>query len=815
MAYRAKELTLENVNRVFLMIQKDLYGVKRVTLPSGELITAVDLSPITGSLDQILARVSVLESSDILIKSDLATKADKNNSVNAYPIGDNPVLAGTDMIMGNGDQNTLYEAIKAAQSIFNIVGAADTYAGLPSPSTVPAGGVYVVLQDETHDNLQTLYRRTSEEQWLFTGVFAINLSAYYTKGEANALLDDNSTKDRAYSDTQIAAEAQARDTAINTAHRTISNETANAISLSAQSVTDSLTNTIEFSLSNYVLKTRTINGKSLYTDIVIDTTNIQYNGQSLFNYLGTLSGSLSYKGSVETEEDLPDPERLHDGLIYTVLATMALMVTSEGTWQYFGKIGINLDDYYTKEETYSRGEIDANIATAKSDVESDLNAAVGQLNANIAAAQSNAVSMANGYTDNRLDNDVIPSLETDSTNKANAVKEYADNNKVAKTFQFPFMNDITFSQGESSVNANLTRYYLDTTGAPKEISLPMASGAVAGFMPASDHSAIGDLQERVASLEASGVYIGQSFSSYAELMGTPISPAWTVNDFTFVQDDESHGDHATEYILVETNGVLGWEFARYDDIDIPEFSASTMGIIKPSSEDGFIDGTADHTGKVSGWASLKNRVSDAEDTIGSLSTRFTTEVPVTAAIADNAVTLIQNAKVIANSANLTNTTHVSNAISAHAAVKGTYGLGHVLLASLPGAINIDSSGAIYHLDTDGNKHLPSGGSVGQVPCKTSSGYGWTSFPTPVTPEPMEVINANTALTIYIFSGKKIVFFKPSYDSVDKIVRIGNPGISRLFFVSLYNDSALCLSIPSGSSTDFHLTYYPLVVFLAS
>jgi hypothetical protein len=231
-------------------------------------------------------------------------------------------------------------------------------------------------------------------------------------------------------------------------------------------------------------------------------------------------------------------------------------------------------------------------------------------------------------------------------------------------------------------------------------------------MPAADHYAISDLQRRVESLEAAGVYIGQSFATYAEMMGTPINPSWTVNDFTFVQDDESHSDHATEYILIKSGSTLAWVFARYDDIDIPAFTASTPGIITSSSADGFITGDNKHQGSVSGWAELKTRVINAEKDITTLNTNFTNQVPVTSATSGNEVTLTQNAKTIIS--NLAKSKYVDEAVSDHAKLTGRSYLGHVTLASNPGAVNIEASGALSHLSGEGYSHIPSGGSNGQA-----------------------------------------------------------------------------------------------------
>ncbi|MDR1248999.1 MAG: motile sperm domain-containing protein [Treponema sp.] len=734
MAYRAKELTLENINRVFFMIQKDLVKVSSTTLPSGQQATTVDLSPITGSLDQIIAKVGFLEESDTQIKSDMLTKADKTNTINAFYIGNNPVLDGTDLLLGNGEQDTVYDAVKAAQSILNIIGSANTYATLPDPETVPSGGVYVVLQDETHNNNQALYRITSAATWMFSGLFSINLSIYYTKGEANALYEKNSQDDQAYTDREIALEVINRNSAISEEHKIITGETANSISESETSIKKQMIELIGFSLSNYVPNTRQVNGKALYTDIIINTHDIPFRDLTLNQFLSLMTGSLLYKGSVETEADLPDPVGIQNGVVYNVLDTMSLMLASEGTWKYFGKIAINLADYYSKEETYSRGETDNNIGKAKGEVTDELHQWVIQLQADIVTAQVNAETASNGYTDNRIDNDIVPMLRQETENAVAVLKTWTDTNKVDKTLNIPFVSYVTFTPDADSVLLTLKRYYLDTSGNDSPVTMPMVTTAAAGFMPASDHNAIGVLQTKVEALEAAGVYVGQSFKTYADMMSTPIDPNWTVNDFTFVQDDESQEDHATEYILVYENDTLVWKFARFDDIDIPSFNQSTGGILFPSSEDGHIDGEPEkNTGIVSGWATLKNRVSATESGIVSLGVRLDTEVAVTAAIADNAVTLAQgkNATVIANAVNLANTTYVSNAISAHAAIKGTYTniLGHVFIAANPVAVNIDSNGALYHYSGEGYEHIPSGGTNGQALKKSSQWgtYAWSSL----------------------------------------------------------------------------------------
>jgi hypothetical protein len=67
------------------------------------------------------------------------------------------------------------------------------------------------------------------------------------------------------------------------------------------------------------------------------------------------------------------------------------------SWNRLGTLEIHLENYYTKEQTYTQAEVDT-VVEENNEV----------LRGLINTAQTNATNTAINYTDNRLDNDIIP-----------------------------------------------------------------------------------------------------------------------------------------------------------------------------------------------------------------------------------------------------------------------------------------------------------------------------------------------------------------------------------------------------------------------
>jgi hypothetical protein len=89
--------------------------------------------------------------------------------------------------------NDLQSQIDELSSIIAIRGSVDTYAHLPDPTTLKEGEAYIVEEDENHDNTTSIYSIVDNAgtlEWDYIAKFAVDLSDYYTKTEADALLDN-------------------------------------------------------------------------------------------------------------------------------------------------------------------------------------------------------------------------------------------------------------------------------------------------------------------------------------------------------------------------------------------------------------------------------------------------------------------------------------------------------------------------------------------------------------------------------------------------------------------------------------------------
>ncbi|GHU24615.1 hypothetical protein FACS1894172_09250 [Spirochaetia bacterium] len=501
------------------------------------------------------------------------------------------------------------------QALFNIKGSVPTLADLQTIDPPVPGDVYIVESDSSHDNASTMYKLLTDDTWEYMGKFQINLQNYYTKRETydqptiDGMISNTFQQSTQYTDNKASQEAANRQSAITNLDNLLSQDIINTVATSENQTKSELYQALATSLSGYVPTSRTINGKALYVNITLDSTDIQFvPGTSVYQALSTVKGALIFKGLVPTYNNLPNIANIPNGQVYTVQDIMTMYVSSDGEWVSMGSFAIDLGPYYKKDETYSKSQVDNSI-----------NSVLSTLSASIVSAANATFQSAKNYTDDRLDNDITPSLKQYADNAVSNLQNYVDTNKVDKTFPVSLVYDAITTPEESAVTMTLYRHYLNGTQNNKTLNLPMVSNDAAGFMPNSDHKAIADLQTRMQSLEELGVFVGVSYDSYADLMSAAIDSKWTVNDYTFVLDDESHEDHQTIYILVQsTGGSLNWAFSRYDDQDIPLFNATTAGIITPSATDGNISGNADNTGSVNGWSTLKSRVSDTESDINTI-----------------------------------------------------------------------------------------------------------------------------------------------------------------------------------------------------
>jgi len=158
------------------------------------------------------------------------------------------------------------------------------------------------------------------------------------------------------------------------------------------------------------------------------------------------------------------------------------------------------------------------------------------------------------------------------------------------------------SQNGTAMNVTITRYNANTKTTDTFVrTIPLVSDDVVGLMTPEAYQEISDLRTDVNALQnQGGKFIGVSFATKAALDAYTIPSTTNVGDFTYVLDDETHGDATTRYIYNGTAFVFGF-VVNYDPIGIA--TSTTAGIVK--SDGGTTNGKVfvetDGTMSVIGW----------------------------------------------------------------------------------------------------------------------------------------------------------------------------------------------------------------------
>lgn len=672
MLFRVNSNKPEDINRVFALVQNAMQNPQAQGLSTSTHSSSTtkiteenqfDPSALLAAISQINIALTGLQAQISDIEGALPGKTDIGHTVNGEVIETNPVLDGSEILAGPGsnyETDTIAEALYKVAAMFSVSTQVEHYRDLPQP--LSQGTVVIVLDDETRNHAQTAYRSTGT-QWQFVGNLAIHLEEYYKKPETYSrvettdILNDYRTEQQGYTDRQISYEEGARDIAIASQISNSEQTTNQNIQVAKREQIQQANEDTDNKLIYYVPIERRVNGYSLAANVVINAADIPYTDtQSVFNAINMLQGAIVYRGAVQDFDHLPSP--VTQGWAYTTENDMSIWVTGindagDLSWNRLGTLEIHLENYYTKEQTYTQAEVDT-VVEENNEV----------LRGLINTAQTNATNTAINYTDNRLDNDIIPRTIEYQDNQVATLKNYTDSNKVDRTFAFGLANTFSITNSYSAVTMNWYRKYLNDTSDEWSYVLPNATENEAGMMTANEFNTIIDHTRRIQVLEQQGQYCGRSFQTYQEMMAyAPWPDWWVVGDWTIVQDDETHDYAISHYIigwLDETALTMQWTYGwKVEDDPIPPFTNTELGIIKGSDTDasGYIKQQTDGTGWVHGWDGMENRMVDVETDVGLLQvwsgTMNNTTIPGLEADISGNLWQIDNLNVWSGTMNLT------------------------------------------------------------------------------------------------------------------------------------------------------------------
>lgn len=169
-------------------------------------------------------------------------------------------------------------------------------------------------------------------------------------------------------------------------------------------------------------------------------------------------------------------------------------------------------------------------------------------------------------------------------------------------------------QNITKLNYNTSTHELSLTRGDGSLlikPLPMASGTTDGLMPMGSYSQLNKNTSDIASLMANGSWRA-TYPSYAAMLaahpGLDVSSSgWAINDYVFVEKDETKNDQETSYV-VDANKKL--QFRRLETITISTATNSELGIVKGSNTNGQIFVESDGSMSLVGYDTLTSGISN-------------------------------------------------------------------------------------------------------------------------------------------------------------------------------------------------------------
>jgi hypothetical protein len=174
---RAKSNDINDINRALSMLE-ERQNAAIATVDDSKIEAAVSRALRSSAVQSSLLLAIQVAIQQLQLQSDLY--ALKKTTINGESLASDIVLDALEIEMGNGDDRSVYTAINAMLSLINITGSVPTWSALPASAN--EGDVYIVNQDETHNNHQTLWRYKNL-QWEYLADFSVALDNYYTKAE--------------------------------------------------------------------------------------------------------------------------------------------------------------------------------------------------------------------------------------------------------------------------------------------------------------------------------------------------------------------------------------------------------------------------------------------------------------------------------------------------------------------------------------------------------------------------------------------------------------------------------------------------------
>lgn len=180
-----------------------------------------------------------------------------------------------------------------------------------------------------------------------------------------------------------------------------------------------------------------------------------------------------------------------------------------------------------------------------------------------------------------------------------------------------------FDTARASPNSStINMGYIRINGNEQNVALPVVNTTNAGILNANDYKFFQEYDARLRAVEGiSRIYL-------VELPSDNPDPQQITLAYTSQWPDAPNPPLEGTVVIDPARNNLSYRWNtqsntwyKISEVSIQQFTNTTLGTIKGSTQDGEVQANADGTGSVTGWDTLTTRVSNAESSVTSLTTQ--------------------------------------------------------------------------------------------------------------------------------------------------------------------------------------------------
>lgn len=180
-----------------------------------------------------------------------------------------------------------------------------------------------------------------------------------------------------------------------------------------------------------------------------------------------------------------------------------------------------------------------------------------------------------------------------------------------------------FDAARASPNSStIIMDYIRINGNEQNVALPVVNTTNAGILNANDYKFFQEYDARLRAVEGiSRIYL-------VELPSDNPDPQQITLAYTSQWPDAPNPPLEGTVVVDPTRNNLSYRWNtqsntwyKISEVALQQFTNTTLGTIKGSTQDGEVQANADGTGSVTGWDTIKRNISTAENNINALTTR--------------------------------------------------------------------------------------------------------------------------------------------------------------------------------------------------